>query len=68
MQAVRATSCSNSPTFTWHHSDDFESGTYTCSANTITVQTLSRRSLAAPLDLWRFTWDGAIYICNGCPP
>jgi hypothetical protein len=61
-------SFTNSTTFTWHHSDYVESGTYTCSANTITAQTVARGSLTATLDLWRFTWDGVVYICNGCPP
>jgi len=61
-------SFTNTTTFTWGHSDYVESGTYTCSANTITAQTQTRGSLTSTLDLWRFTWDGVVYICNGCPP
>ena len=38
-------------TFTWRHSDYVESGTYTCSANTITAQTQTGGSLTATLDL-----------------
>jgi len=58
----------NGTTFTWRHSDYVESGTYSCSDNTITAQTQTRGSLTSTLNLWRFTWDGVVYICNGCPP
>ena len=57
-------------TFTWAHSDYVESGTYTCGANTITAQTQTRGTLTAIVDpaIWRFTWDGVVYVCTSCPP
>jgi hypothetical protein len=63
-------SFTNATTFTWSHSDYVESGTYTCGANTITAQTQTRGTLTAILNpsIWRFTWDGVVYVCTGCPP
>jgi hypothetical protein len=63
-------SFTDATTFTWRHSDYVESGTYTCGANTITAQTQTRGTLTAILDpaIWRFTWDGVVYICTSCPP
>jgi hypothetical protein len=57
-------------TFAWSHSDYVESGTYTCADNTITAQTQTRGTLTAVLDpaIWRFSWDGVVYVCTGCPP
>lgn len=56
-------------TFTWRHSDYIDAGSYTCSANTITAQTFSSGTVTATLEpLWRFTWSGVVYVCNGCPP
>jgi hypothetical protein len=63
-------SFTNATMFTWHHSDYIETGSYTCSANTITAQTQTRGVLTATLDptIWRFTWDGVVYVCTSCPP
>jgi hypothetical protein len=63
-------SFSDATTFTWTHSDYAESGTYTCGANTITAQTQTRGTLTAIVDpaIWRFTWDGVVYVCTSCPP
>ena len=56
--------------FSWRHSDYIETGSYVCSANTITAQTQTRGTLTATLDsnIWRFTWDGVVYACTSCPP
>lgn len=61
---------SSATMFTWLHSDYGESGTYTCSANTIMAQTQTRGALTAILDptVWRLTWGGVVYACTSCPP
>jgi hypothetical protein len=56
--------------FSWRHSDYIESGSYSCSTNTITAQTQTRGTVTAILDpaVWRFTWDSVVYACTACPP
>jgi hypothetical protein len=56
--------------FSWRHSDYIESGSYSCSTNTITAQTQTRGTVTAILDpaVWRFTWDSVVYACTACLP